>query len=101
MRNMCVLAIVGLGRNTFLPHTHQKAGILFARKPDPAEPDPPEQEIFFAISQRDGKDSRGRPILRAGPDRATPAWTRLDHDLNDIALAYDEFRAARNVALGV
>ena len=30
-----VLAVVGLGRHTFLPHTHQKASILFLQKRRP------------------------------------------------------------------
>ena len=32
LRKARVLAVVGLGRNTFLPHTHQKASVLFLQK---------------------------------------------------------------------
>ncbi len=91
-----VVAVVGLGRNTFLPHTHQKASVLFVRKnagPRVAAADEP---IFFAISEKDGKDSKGRPVLRTGSDAAAPAWQRLDHDLNDIAGAFDTFRQAQH-----
>ena len=72
-----VLAVIGLGRRTFLPHTHQKANVLIARRrSSPRNHD--ETPIFFALSERDGKDARGR---------AAP------HDLRDISDAYEQFRA--------
>ncbi|MCZ6597291.1 MAG: N-6 DNA methylase, partial [Planctomycetota bacterium] len=79
-----VLAVVGLGRNTFLPHTHQKASVLFARKRLPGEVPAGDEPIFFAVSERDGKDSKGRPRLRPGAGAGTPAWEAVDHDLAGI-----------------
>jgi type I restriction enzyme M protein len=87
-----VLAVVGLGRNTFLPHTHQKASVLFVRKNAAPRTAAPAEPIFFAISEKDGKDSKGRPVVRSGADVAASAWQRLDHDLGHIAEAFDAFR---------
>ena len=71
-----VLAVVGLGRNTFLPHTHQKANVLLARKrTQPANGKP--ERIFFAQSERDGKDTRG---------------AATQHDLSEIADRYAALR---------
>src|SRR5262249_11834792 len=70
LRKVRVLAVVGLGRNTFLPHTHQKASILFAQK-GAARKDAP---IFFAVSERDGKDTRGQLLYRPEANGARSAW---------------------------
>lgn len=84
-----VLAVVGLGRHTFLPHTHQKANVLLARKratPRNGKSLP----IFFEQSIRDGKTSRGQLTGRcdlteiAERYRQWPAGTqsmKLDADL--------------------
>lgn len=54
-----LLAVVGLGRNTFLPHTHQKANVLLARRRKvPRNGERP--HIFFAQSVQDGKNTRGK-----------------------------------------
>ncbi|MDQ6929210.1 MAG: N-6 DNA methylase [Candidatus Eremiobacteraeota bacterium] len=54
-----VLAVIGLGRHTFLPHTHQKANVLLARKRTTPR-NGSTTAIFFAQSARDGKNSRGQ-----------------------------------------
>ncbi|MFT7622607.1 MAG: type I restriction enzyme M protein [Myxococcota bacterium] len=59
-----VVAVVGLEASTFLPHTHQKCGVLVVRRPMSGPP-PADPEIFFAVSEASGKDRRGRT---AGPD---------------------------------
>jgi len=84
-----VLAVVGLGRHTFLPHTHQKTSILFLQRRDSDVPR--DHNIFFAISEREGKNSKGQPVLRDGAPDVGPAWTRLDHDLGDIHEAFRNF----------
>jgi type I restriction enzyme M protein len=81
-----VVAVVGLGRNTFLPHTHQKAAVLFARKRRAGETARGE-EVLFALSEKDGKDSKGRPRVRAGARAGASPWERLDHDLEEVAAA--------------
>jgi type I restriction enzyme M protein len=61
-----VVAVLGLGRNTFQPHTGQKACVLIGQKRARPAPPSPEEEILFFISERDGKDARGR--LQCAPD---------------------------------
>jgi type I restriction enzyme M protein len=70
-----VLAIVGLPRETFLPHTSQRTFVLFAQKRRPRSKAASDERTMFVISERAGKDSGGEPILRDG---------RLDHDMDDV-----------------
>ena len=55
-----ILAVVGLHGNTFKPHTGTKTSVLFVQKWDdglcPEEDDYP---IFFAVSEKGGKDNSG------------------------------------------
>lgn len=83
-----ILAVVGLGRHTFLPHTHQKASILFVQKREAGESVNMDQEVFFAISEREGKNSKGQQILRPDADETSPLWQRLDHDFGEILESY-------------
>lgn len=70
-----VLAVVGLPRETFLPHTSQRTFVLFAKKrARPGRADRSERTMFV-VSERAGKDTGGEPILRGG---------RLDHDLDEV-----------------
>jgi type I restriction enzyme M protein len=72
-----VLAILGLPRETFLPHTSQRTFVLFAQKRPKGERAPrPKEKTMFLVSERAGKDSGGEPILENG---------RIDHDLDDVA----------------
>ena len=83
-----VLGAVGLGRNTFLPHTHQKASLLFVQREDARVTD---YNIFFAVSERDGKNSKGqikRKVAAAGGD---VYWNGVDHDFLDILDAFQAF----------
>lgn len=92
-----VLAVVGLGRHTFLPHTHQKASVLFFQKnTDRTLEDYP---IFFAISERDGKDARGRYLLRnLEDDHRQSLWDRVDHDLDEVVIGFHEFLKSKGEA---
>lgn len=85
-----VLAIVGLPRETFLPHTSQRTFVLFAQKRagrrSSARPD---ERTMFIVSERAGKDSGGEPILRDG---------RLDHDLDEVASELAPFLRAERFA---
>jgi type I restriction enzyme M protein len=78
-----VLAIVGLPRETFLPHTSQRTFVMFAEKrskqismiPKKTEP------LMLMISERAGKDTGGEPIFRSSQEEEGV----LDHDLDDVA----------------
>jgi type I restriction enzyme M protein len=89
LRKARILAVVGLGRNTFLPHTHQKASVLFLQKYEETGGADADYNIFFGISERDGKNSKGQFILRDRPPRSL--WDQVDHDLGEIADHFNEF----------
>jgi len=92
LKKVRVLAVVGLGRHTFLPHTHQKTSILFAIKHHPDERINHARPIFFAISERDGKNSKGQPIIREGAPTGGSAWERWDHDLGDVLHGFEDYQ---------
>ena len=60
-----ILAVVGLHGNTFKPHTGTKTSVLFLQKwnADPAQgplcPKVDDYPIFFAVSDKGGKDNSG------------------------------------------
>jgi type I restriction enzyme M protein len=88
LRHCHLLAVVGVGRNMFMPHTQQKTGIvLLKKKIKPNEESPP---VFFGISEREGKDTRGNHLLVSGNEDLSSLWNRLDHDLKEIVTAYEE-----------
>jgi type I restriction enzyme M protein len=85
-----IFAIVGLPRETFLPHTSQRTFVMFAAKRDgkpnsrmknaAAREDEP---MMLMISERAGKDTGGEPIFRKTAT-ATEDVPELDHDLDDV-----------------
>jgi len=89
LRKARILAVVGLGRNTFLPHTHQKASVLFLQKYEENGKPDRDYNIFFGISERDGKNSKGQFILKESPSQSV--WDQVDHDLGEIADQFNEF----------
>jgi len=55
-----ILAVVGLHGNTFKPHTGTKTSVLFVQKWDDALcPKVEDFPIFFAVSEKGGKDNSG------------------------------------------
>lgn len=93
-----ILAVVGLGRNTFLPHTHQKASVLFIQKHVSSECPPKDYNIFFAVSERDGKNTKGQPVVRPDAPPGASAWDRIDHDFDEIVPRFREFCAAERIS---
>ena len=81
-----VLAIVGLPRETFLPHTSQRTFVLIAQK-RAASPWSVEKALsertIFARSERSGKDAAGE-LLRQEDGR-------IDHDLSEVAAEIGAF----------
>jgi type I restriction enzyme M protein len=69
-----VFAVVGLPRETFMPHTSQRTFVLFAKKrSDRAAPHPTEK-CLFVVSERAGKDAAGE---RSGDDDLGEALARM------------------------
>jgi type I restriction enzyme M protein len=89
-----IYAIVGLPRETFLPHTAQRTFVLFAKKRSSRargqQPDPRERAMFV-VSERAGKDTGGEPILRSD-------GRGLDHDLDDVLGELSRFLSAEGFA---
>lgn len=55
-----ILAVVGLHVNTFKPHTGTKTSVLFVQKwDDKLCPKKEDYPIFFAVSEKSGKDNSG------------------------------------------
>jgi type I restriction enzyme M protein len=78
LRHARVTAVIGLGRNTFLPHTSQKACVLMAvRRARPLDRVPGDEEVVFFISERAGKDARGKLLWRSDGSGV------VDHDLGE------------------
>jgi len=63
-----ILAVVGLHGNTFKPHTGTKTSVLFVQKwHDEICPKVDDYPIFFAVSEKGGKDNSGNYIyLKSG-----------------------------------
>lgn len=109
-----ILAVVGLHQNTFKPHTGTKTSVLFVQKWDeelcPKKEDYP---IFFAVSEKGGKDNSGDYIFvkNGNGQRKLDKYEHLiiDHDLhnhdgelpNGIAEAFIEFAKAEKLSFWV
>lgn len=91
-----ILAVVSLGENTFRPHTSTKTSILFLQKWDdklcPMQIDYP---IFFAVSEKSGKDNSGNYTFLKddfGEVKLDPhGHPLIDNDLDKIADAFLDF----------
>ena len=81
-----VVGVVGVPRNTFMPHTAVKTSVLFLQKREAqrnvSEP------VFFGISELPGKDSRGNLIFK---DEASKTWKNVYHDLDQITEEFKTF----------
>jgi len=59
-----ILAVVGLHQNSFKPHTGTKTSVLFVQKwDDKLCPKKEDYPIFFAVSEKGGKDNSGDYIF--------------------------------------
>jgi len=87
-----VLAIVGLPRETFLPHTSQRTFVLFARRREANERAADRERTMFLVSERAGKDTGGEPIF-AATSKSEPLRA-LDHDLGEVTRVLEPFLRA-------
>lgn len=81
-----VLAVLGLPKETFLPHTSQRTFVLFAKKRAKVGATKESERIAFAVSERAGKDVAGELVLDADG--------RVAHDLADVERELAPFLAA-------
>lgn len=56
-----LFAVVGLPRETFLPHTSQRTVVLFAKRRRAGEVPDDGERAMFVVSERAGKDAAGEP----------------------------------------
>lgn len=99
MKRMRVLGVVGLGRNTFLPHTHQKTSILLAQKRDKPL-DKFDENIFFAISELDGKNSKGQFLFKDFSNDSVRLWDKIEHDFSDVEQEFSAFCQSEQIVFG-
>lgn len=88
-----ILAVVGLHSNTFKPHTGAKTSVLFLQKwnDDPEQgaycPKVDDYPIFFAVSEKGGKDNSGDYIYLKGDNGQYEydgnGHMVVDHDLHN------------------
>lgn len=104
-----ILAVVGLHVNTFKPHTGTKTSVLFLQKwnddprQDPLCPRKNDYPIFFAVSEKSGKDNSGDYVYIKDENNRNKLDKNghliIDHDLHNhggelpsgIAEAFIEF----------
>ena len=84
LQRVRVVGVIGLPRETFLPHTSQKTAILLGVRRHALCPVLADERVRMAISEKIGKDSRGRPVFADPSSPAGPAWSTLDHDLGEV-----------------
>lgn len=96
-RKARILAVIGLARNTFLPHTHQKASILFLQKHNEFSRISADYNIFFAISEKDGKNSKGQLIFCDRSLQGSDIWHNVDHDFSEIVDSFEQFIKYENI----
>lgn len=86
-----IIGVVGIPRNTFMPHTAVKTSILFLQKRE--KKNKCEENIFFAISEKPGKDGRGNTIYK----NEIQTWSEIAHDLNDILVEFYKFKEREKI----
>ncbi len=86
--------VVTLHKDTFQPDTGVRTCVLFLSKPLDKQKPRNDYPIFMAISERIGQDSKGKPIFVL--DGNGNSTGEINHDLNDIADAYESFRKGKH-----
>lgn len=96
MEKARILAVVGLGVNTFKPHTGTKTSVLFLQKWEEKKcPKKEDYPILFATSEQSGKDSSGEYIFKKDKDKQplidNHGHLIVEHDLDEVANKFIEF----------
>ena len=92
-----VIAVVGLDRSAFLPHTHQKTSVLFGVKREKPARRAESEPILFTVSESSGKDSSGKPRRRPNARESHSAWKYADHDLDQVVEQFREFTRTHEI----
>ena len=108
MEKARILAVVSIGGNSFKPHTGTKNSLLFVQKwnDDPTTgafcPLKQNYPIFFAVSQKSGKDNAGDYVYKTETDgsyeRDSHGHLIYDHDLDEIANDFVEFAKSEKLS---
>ena len=106
-----ILAVIGLHGNTFKPHTGTKTSVLFVQKwDDELCPKVDDYPIFFAVSEKGGKDNSGDYVhVKNGKGQYQldkNGHLIVDHDLHNhddelpdgIAEAFIEWAKSENLS---
>ncbi len=106
-----ILAVVGLNVNTFKPHTGTKTSVLFLQKwDDKLCPKVDDYPIFFATSEKSGKDNSGDYVFIKNEDGSKKidqfGHFIINHDLhnhageleNGVAEAFIEFAKSQKLS---
>ena len=90
-----MLGVVSLHENTFKPHTGTKTSVLFLQKWDDKKcPKKEDYPIFFAVSEKGGKDNSGDYIFKKENNRIIIddyGHPEIEHDLDIIAEEFIKF----------
>jgi type I restriction enzyme M protein len=81
-----IVGVIGLPRNTFMPHTPVKTSILLLKKRSKKATE--DDKIFFGISEQSGKNSRGVLQYADGKENAIE---NVAHDLAYIENEFEKF----------
>lgn len=86
-----IIGVIGIPRNSFMPHTAIKTSILFLQKREKKNRN--EENIFFGISEKAGKDGRGNVLYKSNKH----TWSEINHDLDSILTSFEEFKEKENI----
>jgi type I restriction enzyme M protein len=84
LRNLQVVSVLGLARESFMPHTSQKAVIVFGVRRERPLKSLPDEEILFVVSEKSGKTSKGEWVFHPEAQPNQHPWVRVDHDLREV-----------------
>jgi len=106
MERARILAVISLWVNTFKPHTGTKTSIIFLQKwDDKLCPKREDYPIFFAVSEKSGKDNSGEYVFKKD-ENGQPIIDKyghlvVDHDLNEIAEEFIKFAKKEKLSFWV
>jgi len=91
-----ILGVVSLHLNTFKPHTGTKTSVLLLQKwDDKLCPKKDDYSIFFAVSEKGGKDNSGDYIFKKTKEKTIiidkHGHPEIDHDLFEITDEFEKF----------